>query len=274
MSPTQVWLTDWPFYPSIVLGLALLTGAYLLAITRWRDRFPGAEPVSAGRVVAFLGGVLALFLALQSPIDEIGDQYLFFVHMLQHLLLTLIAAPLLLYGTPGWLLRPVFARSPALLRLGRALTRPLPAFALFNVVFIAYHIPAILDVVQSSEAIHAATHVLFIVTAVITWWPVLGPLPELPRIPYPAQMLYLFLQTLPGMLLGAVLTFAPVVFYQPYTVTPRLWEAITPLMDQQISGLIMWVGGGTFFLFVFALVFYRWAQLSEAQEPQVAASQP
>ena len=128
--------------------------------------------------------------------------------------------------------------------------------------------------VKHSEAIHAATHVLFIVTAVITWWPVLGPLPELPRIPYPAQMLYLFLQTLPGMLLGAVLTFAPVVFYQPYTVTPRLWEAITPLMDQQISGLIMWVGGGTFFLFVFALVFYRWAQLSEAQEPQVAASQP
>jgi putative membrane protein len=76
------------------------------------------------------------------------------------------------------------------------------------------------------------------------------------------------------MLLGAVLTFAPVVFYQSYAVTPRLWGAITPLMDQQISGLIMWVGGGTFFLFVFALVFYRWAQLSEAQEPQVAAGQP
>ncbi|HEX5502584.1 MAG TPA: cytochrome c oxidase assembly protein [Thermomicrobiales bacterium] len=274
MSPTRVWLTDWPFYPSIVLGLALLTGAYLLAITRWRDRFPGAAPVSAGRIAAFLGGVCALFLALQSPLDEIGDDYLFFVHMVQHLLLTLIAAPLLLYGTPDWLLRPVVVRLPALLRVGRALTRPLPAFALFNVVFIAYHIPGILDLVQSSEAIHAATHVLFIATAVITWWPVLGSLPELPRIPYPAQMLYLAGQTLPGMLLGAILTFAPVVLYQPYATTPRLWPAITPLADQAISGLIMWVGGGTFFLFVFALVFFRWAQLSEAQEPQVVPGQP
>ena len=256
----------WPFYPSVVAGLLLVTAGYLLAITRWRERFPGSGPVDSGRVAAFLAGVACIAMALQTPIDTLSDDYLFSVHMVQHILLTLLGPPLLLYGTPGWLLRPLIRPRPVLM-LGRVLTQPLVAFALFNVVFLAYHVPSVLDRVLASEPAHVVTHLLFIATAVINWWPVLGNLPELPRLPYPGQMLYLFLQTFPAQILGAILTFADSALYHHYQDTPRLWEYVTPLVDQQLGGLLMWVGGGTFYLGTFVVVFLRWAALNEAGEP-------
>lgn len=257
----------WPLYPSVVAGLLILAAGYFLAVTRWRDRFAGSAPVPRGRVAAFLGGLACIAVALQTPLDTLSDTYLFSAHMVQHLLLTLVGPPLLLYGTPSWLLRPLVQPRPLLL-LGRVLTGPLVAFALFNVVFLAYHVPSVLDPVLTSELAHAVTHLLFIATAVITWWPVLSPLPELPRLPYPGQMLYLFLQTLPAQILGAILTLAETSFYSHYQAAPRLWEDITPTVDQQLGGLIMWVGGGTFYLGVFVVVFLRWAALNEAGETQ------
>ena len=180
---------------------------------------------------------------------------------------------LLLYGTPGWLIRPLFVRWPALLFVGRVLTKPLVAFGLFNTVFLGYHVPSLYDAILASEALHAAAHLAFIVTALITWWPVLGPLPDLlPRLPYPGQMLYLFVQTQPAQILGAMLTFADSALYRPYVAAPRVWESVTPLVDQQLGGLVMWVGGGTFFLGVFVAVFLRWAQLNERAESQGAPS--
>lgn len=263
---------SWPFYPSIVLGLFLLTAGYLLAITRWRARFPESAVVSRSRVVAFLAAILCLVIALQTPVDALSDDYLFSVHMVQHLLLTLLAPPLLLYGTPGWLVRPLVRRWPFLAAVGRACTHPIVAFALFNAIFVGYHVPSLYDAVLDSETLHAVFHLAFIVTGVITWWPVLGILPEVPRLPYPAQMLYLFLQTVPEQILGAILTFAGGVLYHRYAVAPRVWAPFTPLDDQQVGGLLMWVGGSTFFLFVFVLVFFRWAALNEAGEHQPAPS--
>lgn len=263
MFDSQVAL-QWPFQPSVLAGLALLTGGYLGAVTRWRGCFPGSRPVAPGRIAAFLLAMAVLFLALHTPIDQLSDGYLFSVHMIQHLLLTLFVPPLLLYGLPGWLLRPLLVRWPFLLRIGRVLTQPVVAFALFNAIFIGYHLPAIYEATLASEPLHAFTHLLFIATGVITWWPVLGPLPELPRLPYPLQLLYLFLQTLPGVALGAPLTYATTVYYERYARAPRVWAALSPLRDQEVGGLIMWVGGGTFFLGVFVLVFLRWAAADDA----------
>ena len=272
MLPTTIPL-HWPFYPSVIIGLIVLTGGYLLAVTRWRARFPESRPVPPWRIAAFLAGIAFLFVALQTPIDQLSDDYLFSVHMAQHLLLTLIGPPLLLYGTPGWLIRPLFVRWPALLFVGRVLTGPLVAFGLFNAVFLGYHVPSLYDAILASEALHAAAHLAFIVTALITWWPVLGPLPDLlPRLPYPGQMLYLFVQTQPAQILGAMLTFADSALYRPYVAAPRVWESVTPLVDQQLGGLVMWVGGGTFFLGVFVAVFLRWAQLNERADGQGAPS--
>lgn len=264
MFQSQVAL-QWPFYPSVLGGVLLLTGGYLAALTRWRGRFPGSRPPPRGRIAAFLLAMASIVLALHTPIDQLGDRYLFSVHMVQHMLLTLVMPPLLLYGLPGWIVRPLLVRWPALLALGRALTRPVVAFGLFNAVFTGYHLPAIYDTVQASELLHILSHLVFMATGVITWWPVLSPLPELPRLPHPAQLLYLFLQTLPGMLLGALLTYGSRVYYGSYERAPRVWTALSPVLDQQIGGLLMWIGGGTFFLGAFVLVFLRWTLADEAR---------
>ncbi len=261
----------WPFVPSVIIGLALLTGGYLAAVGRWRGRFPGSRPVPRRRVAAFLLAMGTIFLALHTPIDTLSDDYLFSVHMIQHLLLTLVMPPLLLAGVPGWLIRPLLVRWPPLLRLGRALTNPLAAYALFNVVFIGYHVPALYNPVQASEPLHILGHLLFMATGVITWWPVLSPLRELPPLPPPLQLPYLFLQTLPSQVLGALQTFSSTLLYDHYADAPRVWGWLTPAADQELGGLIMWVLGGTFFLGAFVAVFLRWAQLNEAAERRAVA---
>jgi putative membrane protein len=256
----------WVPEPSIILGVLLVTGAYLGAITVWRERFPGSAPVPRGRVVAFLLGMLTILLALITPIADLSDYYLFSAHMVEHLLVTLIAPPLMLAGVPGWLIRPVFRRWPAMLCIGRILTTPLIAFAIFNVIFIGYHLPRFYDISLASEYAHAAFHIVFIVTALLTWWPVLSPLDELPPLSPPLQMVYLFAQTLPSQALGALLTFTGRPLYDWYITAPRVWNGLTPQADQQLGGLIMWVIGGTFFLAVFAVVFWRWIAANEAKD--------
>jgi putative membrane protein len=256
----------WPFDPSVLAGVILLTGAYLGAITRWRGRFPGSAPVPAARVASFLLAMVTILLALQTPIADLSDKYLFGVHMVEHLLLTMVMPPLLLLGLPGWVLRPVFVRAPILLRVGRVLTNPLVAFAVFNFVFIGYHAPVFYDLSLASQYAHIVAHSLFMATAILTWWPVLSPLPELPALAPPLQMIYLFAQTLPSQLLGAYFTFSDTLFYPAYVAAPRVWSAVTPAVDQQLGGLIMWVIGGTFFLGAFALVFWRWVTVNEAKE--------
>lgn len=263
---------DWPFYPSILIGAALVAAGYLYAATRGRHWFAGARPLTAGQIGAFLGGLALILIALQSPLDGLSDEYLFSAHMIQHLLISLVAPPLLLYGTPGWMLRPAIVRWPLLLTILRGLTQPLVAFLLFNAAFVAYHLPAVYDAALESESVHAAMHMLLIAAGIVGWWPVLGILPEAPRLPYPAQMLYLFLQTLPQQILGAVFTFASSAIYARYVDAPRIWPALSARSDQEIGGLIMWVGGSTFFLFAFALVFFRWAAENEAADRQSATT--
>jgi putative membrane protein len=161
----------WPFEPSVLLGVTLVTAAYLLAVTRWRDRFPGSAPVPAGRIAAFLLAMATILLALTTPIADLSDNYLFSMHMVEHLLLTMVMPPLLLLGLPGWLIRPLFVRVPALMRVGRVLTNPLVAFGLFNGIFLGYHAPRFYDISLASRQAHAAIHLLFMLAAILTWWP-------------------------------------------------------------------------------------------------------
>jgi putative membrane protein len=256
----------WNLDPSVLGGIALLTVAYLLAVTVGRSRFPGAVPVPPIRMLAFVLAQVTILLALVSPIDDLSDNYLFSVHMAEHLLLTLVMPPLLLAGLPGWLFAPLLRQLPQLLGVGRFLTNPFIAFGLFNAIFTLYHAPPLYDASLASTPVHIIAHLLFMTTAVLTWWPVLSPLPALPPLPPPLQMLYLFVQTLPAQFLGAFLTFGETILYQRYTVAPRVWTAMTPLNDQQLGGLLMWVVGGTYFFFAFAFVFIRWVMTAEARE--------
>ena len=246
----------WNWDPTILIGLALQAGAYLACIGPLRKHFPGSEPVESARIQTFLLGSLMLFIALCSPIETLGDGYLLSAHMIQHLLITLLAPPLLLLGTPRWLFRPLL-RLPLALPIGRLLTNPIVAFLSFNVVFAAWHVPAYYDATLRSTPLHVLEHLMFIGTATLTWWPVFSPLDELPRLPNPGQCLYLFLESIPPTILGALITFAGWVLYPTYARAPRVW-GISPEIDQQAAGLIMWIPGALVFLLVLTIVWFRW----------------
>src|SRR5262245_19562673 len=164
---------------------ALIAAAYLVCIGPLRGRFPGSAPVSRARAQLFLLGVLILFAATVSPLDTLSG-YLLSMHMVQHLLMTLVVPPLLLVGTAGWLLRPLLGL-PLGRPIGRALTHPVVAFLLFNAVFVIWHVPALYDLALRNDAVHILEHGLFLATAMLTWWPIFSPLDELPRLSEPAQ---------------------------------------------------------------------------------------
>jgi putative membrane protein len=246
---------------------ALIAAAYLVCIGPLRGRFAGSAPVSRVRVQLFLLGVVILFAATVSPLDTLSS-YLLSMHMVQHLLMTLIVPPLLLVGTPGWLLRPLL-RLPLGRLVGRALTHPVVAFLLFNAVFSVWHVPTLYDLALRNDTVHILEHTLFLGTAVLAWWPVFSPLDELPRLPEPVQLLYLFFQSLPPTILGAVITFASEPLYLAYMTAPRVW-GLSVLLDQEIGGLIMWIPGALVYFVVLTGVFFRWLNRDEYERSRDA----
>lgn len=240
---------------STVIGLVAL---WLLR--QWRvvahRRKGGSERTTVAQDVAFVAGLVAMFLSLNGPLHDISDYYLFSGHMVQHLVLTIVSPPLLLLGTPGWMLRPALAL-PGIGTMARALTTPKAAFVTFNLVLAGWHLPPLYNAAMFYHEVHIVQHLMFIAGSVIMWWPLLSPLPELPRLSYPGQMLYAFLMTLPMTIVSIYIVYANHVLYPAYASAPRLW-GLSPLEDQRLGGLIMWIPGGLFFYVIASLVFYRW----------------
>jgi putative membrane protein len=257
------WLTQWNWEPSILIGTVLITGLYLYAIGPLRKRYFPEEPVKTGQTVSFLLGIFFMFLSLVSPLDELGDSYLFSAHMVQHLVLTMIGPPLLVIGTPGWFIKPL-VRNKTAFRVAKALTYPAVAFVLYNVDFWLWHAPPLYNATLENQNIHILEHLTFIVFGILNWWPVFSQSKDLPRLSIGGQVLYLFLSGMPSVLLGAGLTFSPPL-YAPYIAAPRVW-GISAATDQQLGGLIMWVPVSISYIVVMSVLFIRWMQQQEAKQ--------
>jgi putative membrane protein len=254
-APTPEAWRHWDLHPSVVVGLVLLGGLYV---------FLGGLRAPRRRVAAFAGALLVLLGALNGPLHDLSDEYLFSAHMVQHLVLTLLFPPLFLYGLPADLVRKVIR--PAWLQTTAAtLVRPIPAAAIFSAPIILWHLPPFYEAAMRHHGLHIVQHLVFLATAVVMWWPVLSPVPELPRASYPGQMLYLFLLGIPMSIVGAMITLADAPLYPFYAAAPRVW-GLTPLQDQQIGGLIMWVPGGLVFWAAMTVVWFRWAGREERGE--------
>lgn len=251
----------WNLEPSIVLGMLIAIAVYALCATEWRGRFPDSRPLTRRQIAFFALAIITAAASLLSPLDELSDSYLLMAHMVQHLLLTLIMAPALLLGIPGWMLRPVL-RVPLVMPLMRFLTNAIVAYVIFNTVFAGWHQPDLYDGALKSELFHILEHVLFMASALLAWWAICSPLPELPRLPYPAQILYLFFLSIIPTILGAIITFAPDVLYETYASAPRIID-VTALEDQQIAGLIMWLPGAFIYLGALTVVFFVWFEGKE-----------
>jgi putative membrane protein len=259
---------DWRWEPSVILGCLLMAGGYLYVLGPGRSRFADGGPVAGWRVACFLTAVGLLFLSLASPLDALSDGYLLTAHMVQHLIMTLIVPPLMLLGTPGWLLRPLL-KSYVVGPLLRIWTRPVAAFAIFNLSFALIHFPTLYEFTLRNTWAHVGQHLMFIGTALITWWPLLSPLRELPALPYALRMLYICAQTIPGALVGSLITLSDGVIYATYAAAPRV-TVLSPREDQQLAGLIMWLGSWVLFFGVLTIVFFIWANREQVRPLRTA----
>jgi cytochrome c oxidase assembly factor CtaG len=298
-----------------------------------------AKAVGWGRVGAFAAGITLLGVALLSPLRMLGMHYLLTAHMAQHMLLTVVCPPLLLLGTPRWILTP-FLRRPTVRRVTRGLLHPVVVFGLFNLTVWLWHLPALFDAVpptwsitamllldnalvlagllfvalvvlpwlvrlaggrassrlemsaavlaigvvvavalggwlnvgtwpaasQPHNPLHTLMEALFFSTALLYWWPILSPVPELaPRLSPLAGVLYLFVSTQPMMALGALLVFASQPLYQTYVHAPLLW-GFTRLGDQQLGGLIMWLPMDIPLFIGISVLFFRWVNQQDRLE--------
>jgi putative membrane protein len=256
--------TAWPVHPSTLIGCVALLGAYFAGIGPLRRKYNWAERVPLWQPVCFTSGVLVLFVSLNGPIHELSDFYLFSAHMVQHLLLTLVMAPLLLVGTPDWLFRALIRRTVGF-DVARALTSPLIAFGIYNIVFCGWHLPMFYNWALEDHNVHIVQHLMFIAAAVLMWWPVVDPLPELSRMITPLRIVYLFALSIPMSVVSALITLNDSVLYTWYSDARRIFT-LDALEDQQLGGLIMWVPGALIFWVAISILFYRWATAANREE--------
>ncbi len=240
----------WSVHPSTAIGILALGALYF-----WASRVLQREPSAAQRSF-FFSGLLLMFASLNGPIHDLSDDYLFSAHMVQHLLLTLAVPPLLLAGTPGWMLRPVLSRR-RIAPVARFFTRAPIAFVTFNLVIAVWHLPAFYNAAMAHHSLHILEHLMFMAAAVLMWWPLLSQLPEFPRLAYPGQMLYSFLMSIPMSIVAIYIAMADHVLYPAYSAAPRVLPLST-LEDQLLGALIMWIPGGLIFIIIMTVVFFKW----------------
>jgi len=269
MTTAKFWLTVWDFEWSINIGCILM-----LALHRWK--------VQAGiwRRASFCLGILVMLLALESPLDPLGDDYLFSAHMAQHLLLILIVPPFLLFGIPEAVAR-AWLRVKVIARAEQILGRPVVAWFAAIAVMTLWHVPIFYNYALAHEAVHVCQHLSFLITATMFWWPVLHPLPEC-RLAMGPATIYLFAAAAENSILGIILTFISPGHYPVYLHPDDEYGALRLVRDtwrlsaeadQKLGGLLMWIPGcSIYFIAILALLARWYAQPDD--DAEVVAKMP
>ena len=260
----------WGRDPLVWLSLALSGWLYLRGVRRlWRESGAG-RGIRRWEAWSYAGGWAALFVALASPLHPWGE-VLFSAHMTQHEVLMVAAAPLLVLGRPVvaflWAVPVAWARSLGeaakagwFRRAWRGLTNPLAAWAIHAAALWVWHVPAMFQATLGSDLVHTLQHVSFLGSALLFWWALVHG----PRglMGYGAAVLYLFTTSVHSGVLGAFITFAGGVLYPAYARTTQSW-GLTPLEDQQLGGLIMWVPAGLVYVVAGLALLAGWMRESE-----------
>jgi putative membrane protein len=237
----------------MVLALAI---GFEYATRRLAEHYApqGEVAVTRKQRVMFYSGLGTLMVVSTWPLHDIGESSLFMFHMVEHLGIALVAPPLLLYGTPWWLTRMLVR---PILPVMRIIARPFVALFVFNATLGMIHVPGVVELMLTSELFHFAVHLLLLATAILMWWPIVGPIPDLPRLDPFHRMGYIFLQSLVPTVPASFLTLGETPLYKIYETFPRLW-GISAHTDQVIAGLIMKLGGGLLLWGFIAGVFFSW----------------
>jgi len=258
LDPAMREVLTWHPHVDVWVTVLLLAGGYLYAIRRIGPFKvgEGQEVVTRRQVWQWYIGVAALWFVSDWPFHDLAEESMFAAHMVEHMVIAFVTAPLLLLGTPKWLAQMLVVETGAL-PFVRWVSKPVPAFALFNFVFIGLHWPVIVTGMVTNSFAHFAVHLAMFLTGLAMWMPIISPLPEVRRISRPMQMLYLMAHSIIPIVPASFLTFGQSVIYPIYDTFPRLfeWSAIE---DQTIAGVIMKLVGGFTLWGIIAAIWFKW----------------
>lgn len=259
----------WHAHAEVWLLVAILAFCYMWAVRKVGPAVvhPIERVVTGRQLLSFGTGLFVLLAATVWPMHDIAEHYLFSVHMLQHLLLSLVFPPLILCGMPAWMLR--YLLKPRGIAVARVLTKPLIALIAFNAVVAITHIPNVVTLASTNESFHFGMHCLLVGTSFMMWSPVLNPLIELPKLSYPPRMMYLFLQSLVPTVPASFLTFGHTVLYHVYERAPVRLFGIRPLTDQLLAGLEMKLLGTAILWGFIGVYFFKWFAVEERENVDV-----
>lgn len=250
-------LNPWRFqaHPEVWLLLGFLIGAYVYVVRVLGPQATDVErPVTRRNIVAFVAAIALLWFGSDWPLHDIAEEYLYSMHMVQHMVLSYFVPPLALLATPEWLFRAIVGRGRGY-RFVRFTSKPVIAGVLFNVVVMVTHIPGLVNRSAENSPLHYSLHVILVSTALLMWMPICGPAKEL-HMGYAGKMIYLFLMSVVPTVPAAWLTFAEGTVYKHYAIPIRVW-GLSIETDQQLAGAIMKTGGAIYLWTIVIYMFFR-----------------
>jgi putative membrane protein len=266
----SIW--HWHTEPALIGGILFVVWAYLILLGPLRHKIAPQEPFPKREFYWFIAAAASFYLAVGSPLDALGENFLFSAHMVQHMLLMYAAALFTVLAVPGWLFDGLTERYRILDRIFGFLFRPLAAGFFFTFVFCGWHFPTLYEAALHDKVIHMLEHLTMYGVSVMMLWVLLSKSKRMPPAQYGIQLLYLFLLMVAQIPLFAILTFSTEVLYPTYDLAPRVIE-LTPLGDQVLGGLIMKVSNMLLSLFFMGRAFYLWGMEAQLNKSDAAATE-
>ncbi len=258
----SIW--HWHTEPALIGGILAVVWIYGMLVGPLR---PWVDPLAAfprKEVVYFAFGILSFYIAVGSPLDAIGENFLFSAHMLQHNILMYVTPILTFLALPGWLIDGLLSKSKHALAVARVVFNPVFAGASFTLVFSGWHFPFLYEWALQDRLVHAIEHLTMYGVSMMMLWAIRSRSRLVPALPWGVQILYIFLLMVAQIPLFGILTFAEDVLYPTYELAPRLIQGLDPLQDQVLGGLIMKISNMILSIYLMGRAFYYWNQAQEA----------
>jgi len=266
-------MIDWRHWhnePFLTGGLIFLGWLYAILAGPLRGRLAPGEPYPRRKAAAFYGSLAIFYLAVGSPLDQVGERFLLSAHMVQHDLILYPAPLLFLVGLPVWMVDPVLGR-PGARRFGRLLFHPMTCGLVSTAVISVWHAPGLYEWTLQQKLAHVAEHLMFFAVSLLYWWPLASPSHAFPKPGHAVRTLYIIGTEIGMIPVSAYLVFSGDVLYPTYEYAPRLIAGLSPASDQLIAGIIMKVAGMAVSLAALGVVFYEW---QKAPGPQARRGGP
>ena len=263
MNDSPVNFSHWHTEPALIGGLLFVAWVYAILVGPFRKRICPELPYSSRHTFWFSAGLLSFYLAVGSPLDPLGENFLFFAHMIQHNILMYVSPLFILLGIPQPLVDRFLETHPLVERILRFFLHPIIAGLLFTLVFSFWHFGAFYEAAIQNKSLHMAEHLSMFFTSVAMWWPICGPSKRITPIRFGPQMLYVLALMLGQTPIFAVLTFSEDVLYETYFYAERIIN-LSPIEDQKAGGVLMKLANMAVSIGVLSSVFYRWSKQQKA----------